>query len=93
MEVLHPQAPGSDFAGRRLLSCDTRAAETTHKWYAVHTAPQHERSVVKHLDAHRIESFLPTWEYTHVWKNRQRAKIVQPVFPCYLFVRIQAVER
>jgi transcription antitermination factor NusG len=63
------------------------------KWYAVYTLPQNERSVMKHLDVRQIESFLPTCESVRVWKNRQRVKIIQALFPSYLFVRISAFER
>jgi transcription antitermination factor NusG len=40
-----------------------------------------------------IESFLPTYETVRVWKNRQRMKLVLPLFPTYLFVRINSRER
>jgi transcription antitermination factor NusG len=40
-----------------------------------------------------IESFLPTYETVRVWKNRQRKKIVFPLFPTYLFVHINSKER
>jgi len=63
------------------------------KWYAVYTAPQNGRSVVKHLNVHQIESFLPPRESAHGWKNRQRVKIVQPLFPSCVFVRIHAAGR
>ncbi len=46
-------------------------------WFAAYTAPQSERSVVRHLDVYQVESFLPTFETTHAWKNRQKKKIVQ----------------
>jgi transcription antitermination factor NusG len=49
--------------------------------------------VVKHLGIREIESFLPTYETVHVWKNRQRIKVVLPLFPNYLFVHIQGTER
>jgi transcription antitermination factor NusG len=62
-------------------------------WYAVFTVPQHEKSVVKHLDIRKIESFLPTYEVERVWKNRQRMRIVLPLFPTYLFVHINSKER
>jgi transcription antitermination factor NusG len=62
-------------------------------WYAVYTTPQHEKSVVKHLDVRQIESFLPTYQSTHQWKNGQRMKVTLPLFPTYLFVRIQAAQR
>jgi transcription antitermination factor NusG len=62
-------------------------------WYAVFAVPQHEKSVVKHLDLRQIESFLPTYEAFRIWKNRQRMKIVLPLFPNYLFVHINYRER
>lgn len=67
--------------------------ENLRRWFAVFTAPQNERSVVRHLDLRQVESFLPTCESTHIWKNRQRVKITHPLFPTYLFARIQISER
>lgn len=82
--------------GRR-LSGDFHAGikdeGTDRRWYAVFTVPQNEKSVTKHLDLREIESFLPTYETLRVWKNRQRVKIVLPLFPTYLFVRIAQRER
>ena len=69
------------------------AAVIDRNWYAVFTIPQHEKSVLKHLDLREIESFLPTYETIRVWKNRQRMKIVLPLFPTYLFVHINYKER
>jgi transcription antitermination factor NusG len=68
-------------------------AKRDRNWYAVFTVPQNEKSVVKHLDLREVESFLPTYETVRVWKNRQRMKIVLPLFPSYLFVRINSSER
>ena len=62
-------------------------------WHAVFTVPQHEKSVVKHLDLREIESFLPVYETVRVWKNRQRMKLTLPLFPTYLFVHINSSER
>jgi len=62
-------------------------------WYAVYTAPQHEKSALKHLDLREIESFLPTYETVRNWKNRQRIKLALPLFPAYLFVHINFRER
>lgn len=67
--------------------------DTDPKWFAVYTMPQGEQSVKRHLDVRNIESFLPIYESTRVWKNRQRVKVVQPLFPSYLFVRIRHDER
>jgi transcription antitermination factor NusG len=62
-------------------------------WYAVFTVPQNEKSAVKHLGLREVESFLPTYEMVRVWKNRQRVHLVLPLFPSYLFVRINSRER
>jgi transcription antitermination factor NusG len=62
-------------------------------WHAVFTVPQNEKSVIKHLNAWAIESFCPTYETVRMWKNRQRMKVVLPLFPTYLFVHINAKER
>jgi transcription antitermination factor NusG len=62
-------------------------------WYAVFTIPQNEKSAAKHLDIRDIESFCPTYEEIRVWKNRQRMKLVLPLFPGYLFVHITPRQR
>jgi transcription antitermination factor NusG len=62
-------------------------------WYAVYTIPQHEKSALKQLELREIESFLPVYETVRVWKNRQRVKLVLPLFPSYLFVHINSSER
>lgn len=63
------------------------------KWYAVFTIPQNEKSVVRHLAVREVESFLPTYETVKVWKNRQKVRTVLPLFPTYLFVRIDCRQR
>jgi transcription antitermination factor NusG len=63
------------------------------KWYAVYTFPQHEKSALKQLELRKIESFLPVYETVRVWKNRQRMKLILPLFPSYLFVHINSSER
>ena len=75
------------------MNPETIDAASGRKWYAVFTVPQNEKSVVRHLDLREIESFLPTYETLRVWKNRQRMKIILPLFPAYLFVRINSRER
>ncbi len=62
-------------------------------WYAVFTIPQNEKSAAKHLDIREIESFCPTYEEIRVWKNRQRMKLILPLFPGYLFVHITPGQR
>ena len=75
------------------LSAGIMEASSDRNWYAVFTVPQNEKSALKHLDVHGIESFLPTYESVRDWKNRQRVKITLPLFPTYLFVHINSSER
>jgi transcription antitermination factor NusG len=48
---------------------------------------------MRHLGLRQVESFLPAYETIRVWKNRQRVKTILPLFPTYLFVRINSCER
>lgn len=64
-----------------------------HRWYAVFTLPQNEKSAVKQLEMRGVETFLPTYETVKVWKNRQKVRTVMPLFPTYLFVNIERCQR
>lgn len=70
-----------------------RYDEDTQRWFAVYTMPQSERAVCRMLDTRRIESFLPTFETVRIWKNRQRMCVQRPLFPSYVFVRINSRQR
>jgi transcription antitermination factor NusG len=83
----------SSVSAEDLSSRRFEEAGISRKWYAVYTLPQNERSVARHLRVRQIESFLPTYERTRIWKNRQRIRQDLPLFPSYLFVRICAKER
>ena len=63
------------------------------QWFAVVTTPQHEKAALRHLDNGGIESFLPTYATSRTWKNRQKVQLELPLFPTYLFVRIDQSER
>jgi transcriptional antiterminator RfaH len=63
------------------------------RWFAVVTTPQHEKAAFRYLDVSGIETFLPTYESFRVWKNRQKVTLELPLFPTYLFVRIDQGER
>lgn len=79
--------------GHLTLKSSIAVPASDRYWHAVFTVPQHEKSVVKHLDLREIESFLPVYETVRVWKNRQRMKLTLPLFPTYLFVHINFRER
>src|SRR6202161_4264441 len=63
------------------------------RWFAVVTTPQHEKAAFRHLDFGGIETFLPTYESSRTWKNRQKVTVQLPLFPTYLFVRIDQADR
>lgn len=63
------------------------------KWFAVFTMPRHEKRVADYCVDRQIESFLPLYKARHRWKNRRTATVEIPLFPNYLFVRIDAEER
>ena len=86
-------ATGQPIRNRATLNTEIDDTASNRNWYAVFTVPQNEKSVVKHLDLLGVESFLPTYETTRVWKNRQRKMLVLPLFPTYLFVHIRSAER
>ncbi len=71
----------------------SKASCGTRNWYAVFTVPQNEKSVARHLELRDVEHFLPTYEEVRVWKNKQRVKLVLPLFPTYVFARISGSER
>ncbi len=56
-------------------------------WYLVYTHCWHEKKVKERLERERFGTFLPV---TERWskKNHQK-RITVPLFPCYLFVRVE----
>ena len=57
-------------------------------WLAAYTTPRHEKSVVRHLEVRDVEHFLPLYKAVRKWKNGCRVEVEFPVFPNYVFVRL-----
>lgn len=93
MSQVNTQTIRQSFGEKAPLHPAMPDAASGRNWYAVFIVPQNEKSTLKHLDLREIESFLPTYETVRVWKNRQRVKLVLPLFPSYLFVHIDSRER
>jgi transcription antitermination factor NusG len=87
------QTTGQTFVGQIAQTPAKLVGARERNWYAVYTVPQHEKSALRQLGIREIESFLPTYETVRVWKNRQRMKLILPLFPTYLFVHIDPRER
>lgn len=62
-------------------------------WFAAYTNSHHEKRVVSHFTERQIESFLPLYSTRHRWKNRCEMNVELPLFPNYVFVRIDPRER
>jgi transcription antitermination factor NusG len=62
-------------------------------WFAVYTAPRHEKYVQAQLVAKQIQSFLPLYTAVRRWKNGVRREIQHPLLPGYVFVRLGVDER
>lgn len=63
------------------------------RWYAVFTMSRHEKQIAWHLGQREIESFLPLYKTKHRWRNRCAVDLELPLFPSYVFVRIDPQER
>jgi len=73
-----------------LLSAASPDAETC--WYAVYTAPRHEKRVAQNLSLRGLNCFLPTYRSVRRWKDR-RKELELVLFPGYLFVQITRENR
>src|SRR5512142_513597 len=60
-------------------------------WYAVWTRSRHEQVVREQIELKGVEVFLPTITRWSRWKDRKK-KIDWPLFPGYLFVRLDPQE-
>ncbi|MBN2012335.1 UpxY family transcription antiterminator [candidate division KSB1 bacterium] len=62
------------------------------KWYAVHTKARHEKRVHQRLNDKGVNSYLPINTVYRRWSDRYK-KVQEPLFSCYVFVRIALKER
>jgi len=62
-------------------------------WFAAYTLSHHEKRVAALLTGREIESFVPLYRTVHRWRNRCVKHLELPLFPNYVFVRIEAREQ
>jgi transcription antitermination factor NusG len=67
--------------------------EISANWFAAYTLSHHEKHVALLLKGREVESFLPLYATLHHWRNRSKQKLELPLFPNYVFVRIDPRER
>jgi transcription antitermination factor NusG len=63
------------------------------QWFAAYTTSRHEKAVSQHCATRDIEAFLPLYRTQKLWKNGCRMNLELPLFPSYIFVRVDARER
>jgi transcription antitermination factor NusG len=73
-------------------SCISLSQPQQRHWFAVYTAPRHEKQVFQHLKLKEVDCFLPLYQAVHNWKTGP-ARVELPLFPNYLFVHIDESER
>src|SRR5450432_575447 len=61
-------------------------------WYALYTAPRHEKKVADQINRHGIDCYLPLYRSVRRWKDR-RKELALVLFPGYVFVRIALQNR
>lgn len=68
-------------------------AQPAPKWFAVYTNSRHEKRVAQQLSMRQIEHYLPLYHVQRKWSNGLRVTLDLPLFPGYIFVRIQRMQR
>ena len=63
------------------------------KWFAVYTAPRHEKRVGQYLGVKQIEHYVPLYQARRKWSDGTTVTLDLPLFPGYLFVRIDRSQR
>jgi transcription termination/antitermination protein NusG len=63
------------------------------EWFAVYTVSCHEKRVAQHCSAREIEHYLPLRRRLTRWRNGCTVLIERPLFPGYLFVKIEKLHR
>ena len=70
-----------------------KSADFLAQWFAAYTHSCQEKRVAQHLSTRRIEFFLPVHRNTSHWRNGLHVQIEKPLFPGYVFVKIDRTER
>ena len=88
-EIVHREIHQASSAPPALLP----DAQSAPKWFAVYTTPRHEKRVDQHLSLREIEHYLPLYRTQRKWSDGSRVTLDLPLFPGYIFVRIDRTQR
>src|SRR5581483_6854864 len=59
------------------------------RWLAYYTTPRHEKAVARQFECRSVDCFWPLVRQARRWKNGVRAQVEQPLFPGYVFARLE----
>lgn len=62
-----------------------------YSWYAIYTRSNKEKRLLANLEEANIECYLPLKKTLRQWSDRKKW-IEEPLFRCYLFVRVSHIE-
>jgi transcription antitermination factor NusG len=68
------------------------AARAPRRWRLFYTAPRAERRCERRLLGDGVEAFVPCQTTVRQWSDR-RKRVVEPLFPNYLFARVDERDR
>jgi len=78
---------------KNALKASINASISERRWFALYTTCRHEKRVARHLEQREIEHFLPLYRAQHKWKDGSRVMVDLPLFPGYVFVRVESRHR
>jgi transcription antitermination factor NusG len=76
-----------------LTEIERQEEQRTPNWFAVYTTARHEKRVSQYLQQREIEHYLPLYRARRKWADGSTVTLELPLFPGYLFVRIDRSER
>lgn len=79
-------------AGRPLADCPPEKS-LVPSWFAAYTSPRHEKRVSQYLNLREIQHYLPLYHVRRKWNDGSIVTLDLPLFPGYIFVRIDRSER
>lgn len=68
-------------------------SQVTPMWFATYTSARHEKRVDQHLTMRNIDHYLPLYRTQRKWTDGSRVTLDLPLFPGYIFVRIEPSQR
>lgn len=68
-----------------------RLEKPKYAWYAIYTKVNFEKKIFQSLQEENIESYLPIRKTLRQWSDRKKW-IEEPLFRCYIFVRVSYKE-